>query len=205
MVCIPRLPRGNESHYALSMERGNSTAKSSRCCPALRGWSIQLAEKLSIDGLKLSLQLAQINLAANPVLTVAALFRILAKERINMSLVCLDTMDDSVLAGACCIPIEDLPRAEAVLNDFREQITVIAPVGIVTIFPHRARLVLLGTVLKAFAEAGLTVHALATSLSSLSFSMDYLKMEQALAVLQSVAELPANHAPYRPEFRVRQI
>jgi aspartokinase len=161
-------------------------------------------DKIPLDGLKLSQELAQITIAAGKGPGVTTIFGRLAQQRINMNLVCVDAGPNG-LSGSFCISTGDLAGTRALMQDCRQRLHIIEPVGILTLFPHRARLNLLETVLRAFAQAHLPVHAIASSLSCLSFSMDYHRLEQAVATVRKLAVLPENLAPMKPEFQVRQL
>jgi hypothetical protein len=161
-------------------------------------------EKLKIDGIKLSAELVQINLLPGEGYSAARLFRELAGRRINMPLVTLDAASDR-LAGACCIAAEDLARAQPVLEAASGALQVLERVGSLTVFPHRARFDLFECMLLGFARRGLPVYAIASSLAALTFTTDYGQLDEAAAAVLENAVLPENHAPFRPEFKVRQI
>jgi hypothetical protein len=160
--------------------------------------------KLSIGGLKVSPPLALIVMRAGARPSVAEVFQRFAHQRINMTLVALETIAGQP-AGTCCIDQEELAAAEALLGPARNAIEIVAPVASLTLYPHKARLVLLQAVLWAFGQAGLPVHAVASSLSALSVATDYSRLDDALAAIETITELPPNHAPLRPTVRVRQI
>jgi len=161
-------------------------------------------DKLKIDGIKLSGELVQINLLPGTDFSAARLFCEMAGRRINMPLVTLDAAADR-LAGACCIAAEDLARAQPVLEAASGALQVIERVGSLTVFPHRARFDLFECMLSGFARRGLPVHAIASSLAALTFTTDYGRLDEAAAAVLEKAALPDNHAPFRPEFKVRQI
>jgi len=161
-------------------------------------------EKLDINGIKLSLELVQIGLLPNAEISAARLFHDLAELKINIPLILLDLVDDR-LAGACCIAAEDLVRATPVLEAAEGAIEVIRKIGALTVFPHRARLDLLACMLSGFARRKLPVYAIASSFATLTFTTDYVRLDEAVDCLLERATLPDNHAPFRPEFKVRQV
>ena len=160
--------------------------------------------KLPISGIKLSGELLQINYLPGGAVTAPQLFHRLAERRVNLSMVTFDTAGGR-WAGACCIAIDELPRAQPVLDKAADSLKILSSVGLLTVFPHRARYDLLECILSAFARANLPIHCIASSLAALTFATDFARLDEAVDAVAAVAELPPNHAPIRPEFKVRQI
>jgi hypothetical protein len=161
-------------------------------------------EKLAINGIKLSMELVQIGLLPGAAVSASRLFHDLAGCKINIPLILLDLVEDR-LAGACCIAAEDLFRAAPVIEAAEASIEVIPKVGALTVFPHRARLDLLACMLSGFARRELPIYAVASSFATLTFTTDYARLDEAVDCLLERATLPENHAPFRPEFKVRQV
>ena len=161
-------------------------------------------QKLAISGIKLSGELVQINFLPEGEFTAPRLFHRLAEGRVNLVLVTLDAAGGR-LAGACCIAADELPRAQPVLDEAGGSLTLLPSVGALTVFPHRARYDLLESIVAGFARATLKIHAIASSLATLTFITSYDQLDEAVAAVTAVAELPPNHAPIRPEFKVRQL
>ncbi len=161
-------------------------------------------EKMKISGIKLSTELVQINLLPAAEVSASRLFHDLAGLKINMPMITLDSAEGR-LAGACCIAAEDRFLAAPVLEGAGSSIEVIEKVGSLTVFPHRARLDLLDCTLSGFARNDLPVYAVASSFAALTFTTDYGRLDEAVDCLLEKAVLPDNHAPFRPEFKVRQI
>lgn len=161
-------------------------------------------QKLPISGIKLSGELVQINFLPEGALTAPRLFHRLAERRVNLMLVTLDAAGGR-LAGACCIAADELPRAQPALDEAGGSIGLLPSVGALTVFPHRARYDLLESIVAGFSRANLKVHAIASSLAALTFITDYDQLDEAVAAVTDVAALPPNHAPIRPEFKVKQL
>lgn len=159
--------------------------------------------KLPIGGLKLSSELVQIRLLPNSGFSVTEMFRRLTEHRINVTMVSLDATDGE-LTGIGCIFAEDRVSAEAALQPHAAAIDMLSPVGALTIFPHQARLPLIGKVLSAMSEDGLPVYGMASSHSALTLTTDYRRLDDAVSAVCRIVSLPENHAPFRPEFRVKQ-
>ncbi|MBI5591115.1 MAG: hypothetical protein HY881_11600 [Deltaproteobacteria bacterium] len=160
--------------------------------------------KLSIGGLKLSSELVQIRLLPNSGSTVQEMFRRLTDHRINLTMVSLDATDGE-LTGICCIFEEDRGQAELALQPLAAAVDMLSPVGALTIFPHQSRLLLIENILSAMGRNGLPVYGLASSHSALTLTTDYCRLDDAVSAVCRIVSLPENHAPFRPEFRVRQL
>ena len=160
--------------------------------------------KFPIGGLKLSSELVQIRLLPNSGISVTEMFRLLADHRINLTMVSLDVTDGE-LTGIGCIFAEDRRLAEVALQPIACVIDMLSPVGAMTIFPHQARLQLIGKILSAMGQNGLPVYGMASSHSALTLTTDYRRLDDAVTAVCRIVSLPENHAPFRPEFRVRQL
>jgi len=160
--------------------------------------------RLPIGGLKLSSELVQIRLLPNSGFFVHEMLRRLADHRINMTMVSLDATDGE-LTGIGCIFAEDRRLAEAALQPIGCAIDMISPVGAMTIFPHQARMLLIGKILSALGRDGLPVYGMASSHSALTLTTDYRRLDDAVSAVCRIVSLPENHAPFRPEFRVKQL
>jgi len=161
-------------------------------------------QKLAISGIKLSGELLQINFLPGSGLTAPQLFHRLAERRVNLSMVTLDAAGGQ-WGGACCIAVDELPRAQPLLDEAADFLKILPSVGLLTVFPHRSRYDLLECILSAFAQANLPIHCIASSLAALTFATDFSRLDEAVSAVTAVADLPPNHAPVRPEFKVRQI
>jgi hypothetical protein len=160
--------------------------------------------KFSIGGLKLSLELIQIRLFSDTGLPVTEMIRRLADHQINLIGLMLDAVDGQ-LTGVCCISVEDRLAAEQALQPFEGLFELQSPVGLLTIFPHQSRSELVGRLMSALCHAGLPVYGIASSLSSLTITTDFHRLDDAVSAACQVVTLPDNHAPFRPEFRIKQL
>lgn len=160
--------------------------------------------KFPIGGLKLSSELIQLRLLPKAEFTMAEMLRRLADRQINLFGVTLDTVDGR-LTGACCLSAEDRLKAVGALQPFEKAYEILSPVGALTIFPIQSRVALIGQLLSVLGTDGLPVYGIASSLSSLTITTDYLRLDDAVTAVCRVVTLPDNHAPFRPEFRVKQF
>ena len=109
------------------------------------------------------------------------------------------------LSGIFCIDAEDLPQMEKVLVDVTDVLEPTTSVGTLTLFPHTGRLDLLAVVLRAFVNSHIPLLAVASSMSTLTVALPYQRLDEAVEEICRFVRLPANHAPFRPQFRVRQV
>jgi hypothetical protein len=160
--------------------------------------------KLPVGGLKLSQELVQIRLFPKAGYPVEEMFRRLADRKINLTGVVLEA-NDGHLNGMGCILAEDRLPAEEALRPFEGSFEILGPVGTLTVFPHQGRLELFGRLLSALGNSGISVYGIVSSFSSLTIILDYPRLDEAVSVVCAIIQLPENHAPLRPEFRVKQL
>jgi hypothetical protein len=163
-----------------------------------------MAQTLNIRGIKFSTELVLVRMPPGIDPHPSEIIRRLAAKRINLTCVVLDSVREC-LSGIFCIDAEDLPRMERVLEAVTGGLEKVTSVGTLTIFPHRCRLDLLAAVLRAFAGRGIPLIAVASSMSALTVALPYRRLDEAVEEMSSVVRLPANHAPFRPQFRIRQV
>jgi aspartokinase len=160
---------------------------------------------VKIGGIRISLCLAQIELADSPAVLVA-LLDLLAKRQVNLSVLGLIGSGDQTSASFCVAEADRQTVAQAAAElEPAPSIQVRHPVGTLSVFPHGSNLWLMGRIHDLFASEGITVYALASSLSVLTFVIDYPLLNRAVEMLTTVLELPGNHTPHRPEIMVTQI
>lgn len=163
---------------------------------------------LRVGGIKVSHPLAQLDIAQGeePGGGLATLLDGLCAERINLTFFTRLAPGAPTVASLCVAEI-DRARAEEVarsVSGLPLRLTVVVPVVAVSIFPHRADLALLAGILHALHQRDLPILGLATSLSALTFTLGSSHLAQALTGLDSLVELPDNHAPLRWEQLVKQ-
>lgn len=162
-----------------------------------------------IGGIKFSSELVQFNFSepSGSGVRAAHFFSRMAEHRINMPFVCLGVGARGNL-NACCAAAEDGNAIRSMLAGAPElapHVEIIAPVGALTLFPHRSCLGLLGQIMAVFGDTGLPVYGIGTSISTITVTTDYRLMERAVDRLGTVLELPEDHAPFQPGFKITQI
>lgn len=181
--------------------------------------------KIGIGGIKFSEELVHIahRALAPDDRTFADLIHGIAEKRINIPFVCSATGPaESDIRNCCCIHATDFFRFEQIVDtlsspsspgggppgfysSLRQQLLITRGVGTLTIFPHRRSLALLGRVVEVLGRSGIDIYSLCTSISALAVNVDFHQLDFAVKALRKIVDLPEDHAPFRPEFCVRQI
>jgi aspartokinase len=164
---------------------------------------------IKIGGIKLSQELAQFNLIGDHSVhsSMTLYLKRITENRINLTYLAMQQTETGFL-GSFCVVANDCPRVQQILATTETatcRIAVVSPVGAITIFPHKRNFALLGKVIHALTVAGIPIHAVSTSLSSLVINTDYRLLNRAIAELEAILDVPANHAPYQQELDVRAI
>ncbi len=165
---------------------------------------------LPINGVKLSGRLWPIHVQADPdhiQIRMPLLCRLLSEARINVAY-----MTSSGAQGAsgafCCIEMEERERAEGLIGqqaDLKAQVRFGPAMGLLTLFPHNADLKLLGLALQALSERGIMVFGLASSISALTFVLDFNRLGDAASALGGYLQMPDGTLQLQPEFKVQQV
>ncbi len=158
--------------------------------------------KVQIGGIKLSSKVLQLTLSGqdNSLALTTLLFSILNKNKINLPFASTSFMHGNFQAS-CCVSYEDKNRVIDIINSvesLKKQIRFINGLGMLSVFPHQSSLKLLGIALYALGNAHIPLFGMSSSISSLTFITDYTLLEKAVASLLNYLDIPANHAPFRP-------
>lgn len=164
--------------------------------------------KISVGGIKLSPELAQFDVKwGSATATLGPLLHGLAEEKINLAYLSISA--DQVPARASfCVAKADAHRVKKQIDRetaLRENTTINAPIGALTVFPHKSSLTLLGHLVTTLITADCPVYGIASSISALTLTTDYNLVDHALKALESILDLPPHHMPYRQEFQVKQV
>jgi hypothetical protein len=165
-------------------------------------------DRIRIDGIKLSGELALVRLASHPrpQFALSCGCGIMAANRINMPFVSAACVGDGARAS-WCVEMEERARAKALLDgnpDLEGYAEIVPSVGLVSLFPHRSSIAFLGRALQALGKAALPVHGLTSSLAPLTFVTDYALLEEAAAALEVFFALPPHQRPIRTHVQVAQ-
>lgn len=123
------------------------------------------------------------------------LCRLLTAGGINIAFAVMDTSQPAS-TSLCCIDQKDGQRAIDLVigdDDLKDVVTFVTQVGVVDLFPHQYRFKVFGLVLEAFANQHINVHSMASSISALSFVIDFDQLPLAIQVLSNCFQLPAGY------------
>jgi hypothetical protein len=166
-----------------------------------------MGNKIRVDGIKLSQELIHITISSRPGekdLNTRFL-RSMADNRINCPILFYSAMD-RCSQGAVCVTVEDSHRLNQMLAldpDLEENVQYISPVGAISLFPHKFSLKLLGCLMHVFGKTGRPIYGIAASLSTLTLTTDFNMLDGAIESLMPYISLPPNHAPFRPQLRIK--
>jgi aspartokinase len=167
-------------------------------------------DKIPVNALKLSdpLVLLRVRQRQGGPDAMPALCRMLTDLAVNIAFMTSSGLDDPHVA-VCCIDPSDRPRVAAGLArgaDLSASVDIEpAAVGMLSIYPHQASLAVLGIALQVLEENGLGFHAMASSISALTFVIDWVQLDQAAAVLADAMNLPPGTAALPIPFRALQV
>jgi aspartokinase len=165
-------------------------------------------KKIRINGIKLSMELVQINLL-NRFFSQdfrVLFFQLLAQHQVNIPFILTSGMGEKNI-GSCCVASQDIHRIKKVVEgepELKEHLEFIPGVGTLSIFPHHSNLKLLGLCFYLLGKLHLPLYGMASSISSLTFITDYSQLDEAVSTLLEYIDLPPNHSPFRPEVHVIQ-
>jgi aspartokinase len=167
-----------------------------------------MTEKIPISGIKISPTLTAVRLRTAPASQdlTARLCRLLTIARVNIAfMTCAGKADGSY--ALCCIDPDQRDKVARLVDqdaELKAAASFGGELGLLTLYPHRASLKMLGMALQVLNESGIRIHGLASSISALTFVIDFGRLEDAAATLSGRVALPRNPAPLRADFQVRQ-
>jgi len=163
-------------------------------------------QKLRIGGIKESLAQCKFDLEGPDLSqqSISKISQLLAFHKINIELLVYKQCRNGNNKLSICIDQEKSADVTKLLNNeiplFRGcDTTIRKDIGIITIFPHRSVLMLLGSTIASLEEQSIPFYGIATSLSAISFIIDYRLVGKAINILQAALQLPENHAPMKPQ------
>jgi hypothetical protein len=163
-------------------------------------------ERVQLGGLKQSLEFCQFDLrgSGSREKVVPKVSKFLASQKINIGFLTYHQMNNGFRQLTFCAHQYDFTHTSGILNSkgFLPrgwQIRSREHVGILTVFPHRSPIKILGLVMVSWAAHSIPVYGIATSLSAISFITDFFTIDRATEILQRSFQLPDDHAPIKPE------
>lgn len=166
-------------------------------------------KKTAIGGIKFSEELVQIVVGSDPVAdgSFEDVLKMLAENSINIPFLChsgVNNLSESVF----CVESKDFETVHSLFKTSglsSKSYTAKHSVGTLTIFPHRYDFHFLGLIISVFTRGKYPVYSLSTSISTIAINTDFFSLNNIVERLQTVIELPENHAPFRQEFCLKQI
>jgi len=155
--------------------------------------------KVMIGGIKLSGELALVRFRHPPGLETRRwrLLQELSANRINIIFL-TRAYTKASSQTVFCVAAEDLYYTKELIrseNHLGGRVDFVPDVGALSLYPHRFSFEILGLSLCALAKSRVHIHALASSVSSLSFITDYALLDYAVAAVRQYLELPRDQDP----------
>jgi hypothetical protein len=168
-----------------------------------------MAGRIPLGGVKFSEELALASLSADTPPTGAEVdvLQALAGQRINLFYLSVSRSPGRTQVCAC-VAADQISLVESIAASVAGGLWAcrsVNSVGLLTIFPHASRLEALTRSLAVFAESRLPVFGVSSTLSALTFVTAFEDLERASERLRDVFGLPENHAPFKPEFRIKPV
>ena len=156
--------------------------------------SAQCVSDISIGRIKVSdrLQALAFSVAPDGCENFARLCRLAASAHVNLVFAGMG-MDANSPSSLCCFRYEDSERllASVVCDPELKTIGRLYPaVSIIDLFPHRHRINILGIALETLCRCRVDCLGLASSISALSFVVDYNLLKNAVTALSECFLLP---------------
>lgn len=164
--------------------------------------------EISINGLKLNGPFVALWVAASEqkASVLAALYRLLTGNCVNIAYMTAgDAMADE--PALCCIDRSEAAKVTTLFDNdpqLRDQIRVGSDVGLLTFYPHRSSLNVLGSALQLLGEHEITIYGMASSISALSFVVAFEQLDTAGTILSQGLQLPDSATPIRDTIKIRQ-
>jgi hypothetical protein len=165
--------------------------------------------RIRIGGIKLSPELVQFSFS-RPVgqeSQLSAILRAIAGRAVNIPFLSLSSASGGSHISLC-VAAESHIIVRTLIEyhlQQRQQIHCLPEVGTISLFPHRYSFELVGRLISRMVEAEIPIYGICSSISALTVVTVFRRQEDAVTALESFIELPANHAPFRQEFDIRQI
>jgi aspartokinase len=150
---------------------------------------VSAMEKDSIKGFNISSELVLLNINGfeDFFVSVSPLLHALKKNKINTPFLSTSFSDKEKAAVSCCFAIEDMDQVKALIQEnkcLKRNSSFIPGVGLLSVFPHRSSLGVLGFSFSALGQANLSVLGMSSSISSLIFVLPYDQLTKAVDSLK---------------------
>jgi hypothetical protein len=168
----------------------------------------QVEGKIPAGGIKFSPELVLVRLKAGMSgrRTFTQLLKAFSDTCIPLPFLMQDMSDDG-WSCTFCVDSADWPSCRSYIDSapsLSENLEVFFPAGIITIFPHRNSLHILGRIISVFKDESAPLYGFCTSISATAFCTDFLLLDSITDAILEYVTLPENHAPFKPEFILKQ-
>lgn len=164
--------------------------------------------KIPIGGIKFSEELVHytISLPREFLGPVNDMLQEIHMQQVNIPFLCHTTLHQEGKLSFCVSNKDAATIAEIVAFSSQAPFTVKTdhPVASVTVFPHKKQLSFAAVVLSLLESLSLPVYSSCSSISAFVFNTDFKDLSTIATTLTSIFELPHNHAPFDPQFQLRQ-
>lgn len=167
---------------------------------------------IRLGGIKFSEELVQItvNQTTPSDSAIQDLLGHIRAQKINIPFLCYaDEQDNSCSSTVFCVSVSDFDAVQQLLNLNTLQLSsfsIIESVGTITTFPHRNSYEVIGKIVTILGQHNHPIYSLSTSISALALNTAFSQLDDiVLLLLKHDFELPENHAPFRPEFQLKEL
>lgn len=166
---------------------------------------------IRLGGIKFSEELVQFTVTrtSSADSSIHELLQSLTAKKINIPFLCSSAKNSKYkdTTTFCVAQIDYESVKKIICSDILHLSTWFSTdsVGTVTVFPHKNSFLILGKILSIFADRNFPVYSISSSISALAVNSDYNQLDNIALNLQQHFELPENHAPFRPEFQLKEL
>lgn len=175
----------------------------------MTGTAMADGQKTHIGGIKFSEELVQVNIdrRESSESSFTELLGHIADKNINIPFLCHKS-SHSESQSSFCIDRRNHGQLLQILNFSaftNSNYSIFESVGTITVFPHRNSLQLFGKIVAVCGQKDLPVYGLCSSISAITISTDFFRLDEFVEHLQSIVELPSNHAPFRQQVVIQLL
>ncbi|MBR9981456.1 MAG: hypothetical protein KFF50_10555 [Desulfatitalea sp.] len=167
-----------------------------------------MTDEIAISGIKISPPALALQLRTDSATSdlTPRLCRLLTIARVNIAFMTAIGQAPHTYT-LCCIDPDQREKVTHMVDQdaqLKASITYGSVLGLLTLYPHRGSLQLLGLAVQALSDAGIAIYGLASSIAALTVAIDFSRLEEAAALLAERFDLPRNPPPVQPGITVRQ-
>lgn len=166
-------------------------------------------QKIRINGLKLSTELVRLHLelSEGDKKPMTDMCRLLGDHKVNI-LFMTNAVQSEQTYALFCIDADKHRLAESLIGKepcLKASTRIFPGGGLLTLFPHKSSLRMVGLVLQKLGENRIPMYGLASSIAAITFVTDYNRLDDAAKVLTECLDLPESATPIKSILKVKQI